>query len=168
MSILKNLKNAMGLGDYEDEYYDDEVEDYTEDEVTDRRSISSVFSSRRETREPVRTGYTSQRQEEGKIVSLHNNRTTINIVKPKTFDEAPALAESLKTGQIILINTSLIEKRSAQRLLDFVSGACYALGGDVREVDNGVYVFSPPSIDVEDKGALNGSERGFINWDTYK
>lgn len=161
MSIFKNIKSAMGLeGDYyEDEYEDEEYGD--EDFEEDKKSSLSFFASRNKEPKESRPYIP---KDEGKVINLHGKQNSINIIKPTTFDEVPAIADSLKNGQIILINTSALEKRAAQRLLDFMSGSCYALGGDVREVDNGVYVFSPPSVEVDGSGAKHGDERGFMNW----
>lgn len=160
MSLVGKFKNAMGLGDEDEDIYDDEdiVDEYEYEDS--KKSVSSIFSSKREERSSYDT------RPSGKVVSIHDNRTTVNILKPADFDESPSIANSLKDGQILLINTTGMEKKVAQRLLDFVSGACYALGGDVSEVESGVFVFSPSSVHVEATGAKNKDARGFINWST--
>lgn len=162
MSFLKNIRSAIGLeGDVYDDEYDDVEYGDDDDYEDDRKSSVPLFSAK--AKEP-RVSKSYPTREEGKVVNLHGKQTSINILKPTSFDEVPGIADSLKGGQIILINTSALEKRAAQRLLDFMSGSCYALGGDVREVDNGVYVFSPPSVEVDGSGAKHGDERGFMNW----
>lgn len=166
MSFIERVKSAMGFGDeYEDDFYDDDVvEEYEyEDE---KKSINTLFNNRRESREPRDIREPKMPRDGGKIVSLHNNKTTLNIVKPTSFDEAPAISDSLRQGQILLVNTASLEKKEAQRLLDFVSGACYSLDGDVREVESGVYVFSPASIHVDGTGAANETLNSFMGWST--
>src|SRR5690242_16881241 len=72
---------------------------------------------------------TSKRQ--NKIVSIHNNISAkVKIVKPSTYEEAADICDELKNRKIVVINTTGLEPRTAQRLLDFMGGASYALGGD--------------------------------------
>ncbi len=45
----------------------------------------------------------------------------------------------IKNRKIVVINTTSLELRTAQRLIDFVGGACYALCGELQEVEKGVF-----------------------------
>ena len=65
---------------------------------------------------------------------------------------------------IVVVNTSSLEPRTAQRLLDFIAGATYALSGDLQEVENGVYVLSPSMVEVKRDQKEESSIKGFLNW----
>lgn len=149
--IMTSFKNMMGFED--EEMYDDyEMEELEEEEIAEPKESYSILSRRRETKEP------------NKVVNLHGNNTKINIIKPSTFDEAPQICESLKANMIVVVNTSSLEPRTAQRLLDFIAGATYALSGDLQEVENGVYVLSPSMVEVTRDQKEESSIKGFLNW----
>ena len=44
------------------------------------------------------------------------------------------ISDNLKSRKIIVVNTTALNLRTGQRLLDFVGGVCYALGGDLQQV----------------------------------
>ncbi|MFH5836372.1 cell division protein SepF [Proteiniclasticum sp. C24MP] len=149
--IMTSFKNMMGFED--EEMYDDyELEELEEEEIAEPKENYSILNRRREAKEP------------NKVVNLHGNNTKINIIKPNTFDEAPQICESLKANMIVVVNTSSLEPRTAQRLLDFIAGATYALSGDLQEVENGVYVLSPSMVEVTRDQKEESSIKGFLNW----
>ncbi len=149
--IMTSFKNMMGFED-EDMYDDYEMEELEEAEALEAKESYSILNRRRETKEPT------------KVVNLHGNNTKVNIIKPNTFDEAPLICESLKANMIVVVNTSSLEPRTAQRLLDFIAGATYALSGDLQEVENGVYVLSPAMVEVTRDQKEESSIKGFLNW----
>ncbi len=64
----------------------------------------------------------------------------------------------------MVINTTGLENRVAQRLLDFMGGSSYSLGGSLEEIEKGVYILSPASVEVSNdlKNELSG--KGLFNW----
>lgn len=153
--IMASLKNMMGFEDENiyDEY--EELEEEAVEEAAEERKSYSMFSARKEPKMP---------REESKVVSLHGKHARISIVKPSTFDEAPDICDALKENRIVVVNTAGLEPRTAQRLLDFMSGSCYALAGDVQEVENGVYVLSPATVEVTRDEEKQESGKGLLNW----
>lgn len=149
--MMTSFKNMMGFED-EDIYDDYEVEEMEEEEVMETKENYSILNRRRETKE------------QNKVVSLHGNNTKVHIIKPNTFDEAPQICESLKANMIVVVNTSALEPRTAQRLLDFIAGATYALSGDLQEVEHGVYVLSPSIVEVTRETKEENTLKGFLNW----
>lgn len=149
--MLSSLKNMMGFED--EELYDDyEMEEYEEEEMELPKESYSVLGRRKE------------QKEAHKVVNLHGGQTKVHIIKPNTFDEAPQISDSLKANKIVVVNTSGLEPRTAQRLLDFIAGSTYALGGDLQEVENGVYVLSPSTVEVSREAKDEGSLKGLLNW----
>lgn len=149
--MLSSLKNMMG---FEDEDLYDDYEEETEEKETqeDTRESYSVINRRKEMRE------------QNKVVSIHGGNQKVNIIKPSTFDEAPQICDNLKENKIVVVNTTGLEPRTAQRLLDFIAGATYALGGDLQEVEHGIYVLSPSMVDVTREIKEDSTVKGFLNW----
>jgi len=149
--IMSSLKNMMGFED--EDLYDDYEEETEETEKQEEPKESySVINRRKEMRE------------QNKVVSIHGGNQKVNIIKPSTFDEAPQICDSVKENKIVVVNTTGLEPKTAQRLLDFIAGATYALGGDLQEVEHGIYVLSPSMVEVTRELKEDTTAKGFLNW----
>lgn len=85
-----------------------------------------------------------------KVVNLPTagNRPKVVIAKPYDFDEAATICDHLKNNRIVVINTKALELKIGQRLLDFIGGASYVLGGQIQEVEKGIYLLMPSNVEV--------------------
>ncbi|NLK94251.1 MAG: cell division protein SepF [Clostridiales bacterium] len=145
-NVLGKVKSILGLGEYDEEY--DDFEDEELDEIEE------------DTIEPV-----IQNKRNNKVVNIHSTSSAkVSIVKPSTYDEATEICDALKNRRIVVINTSGLENKLAQRLLDFVSGACYALGGELQEIEKGVYLLSPSNVEVTSELRNEISSKALFNW----
>lgn len=138
MSVLESFKKTFS---FEDDYetFRDEVDLEPETREEDN-VIKPTFFKRREKENlralPVRETYREE-------------ASALNIVKPEHFDDAMNIVTDIRSGQIVVINTSLMELKTAQRLLDFVSGSTFALDGDIQEVMECVYVVTPAGVPMK-------------------
>lgn len=78
-------------------------------------------------------------------------RKNITINRPKSFDEIQKLIDKLKTKQGVLVDFAETDAALAQRMLDFLSGAVYALDGSIDRVDNKIYVMAPGGVEIVSK-----------------
>lgn len=69
-----------------------------------------------------------------------------HTASPTNFEEAPRIGERLKAGQPVILNLQNAERGIRRRLLDFASGACYALGGRMERVADQVFLITPPEV----------------------
>ncbi len=146
MAWLDNIRNAMHP--YDDDYIENEEraaeEEFSqqEDEVPAEESFEErqprpVFSKR----EPKpQVNYSAPAQEKQKM--------KLKFVRPEQFDEAAEIADSLRARQAVLMNLEMTETETARRLLDFLSGAAYALGGRVMRVSAQAYIIAPTNVDL--------------------
>ncbi|QOX65820.1 cell division protein SepF [Anoxybacterium hadale] len=70
------------------------------------------------------------------------------VIEPKSFDECPKLVDNLKAKKPVIINLEKVETDSARKIFDFLSGATYALNGNVQKVANNIFIFAPENVDV--------------------
>lgn len=70
------------------------------------------------------------------------------VVKPERFEEVQAIADHLKSRRPVIVNLEETEREVAKRVIDFVSGATYALGGSMQKVSAGIILFVPNNVDV--------------------
>lgn len=153
-NVLNKMKGFLGL----DDEYDDDFEN--EEELEDRKA-------KEEEEEDLEPLVTSSRR--AKVVNINNitsksNLTKISIIKPVEFDEATNICDNLKDRQIVVVNTTLLDTKTAQRLLDFISGSSYALNGELQEVEKGVYILTPSNVEVSNELKSELSTKGIFNW----
>jgi cell division inhibitor SepF len=107
----------------------------------------------------------SANKKQSKVVNIHTTSSVkVVIIKPEDFDEATTICDSLKSRKIVVINTTVLDPKIGQRLLDFIGGACYALCGDLQQVEKGVYIISPSNIEVNNELKSELSSKGIFNW----
>ena len=143
----KVLNKFMGFLGLEEEDSDlDEIELVEEEEVVEQPS------------------YTSSRKQ-SKVVNIHTAiAAKVMIIKPRDYEEATYICDNLKNRKIIIVNSSELEPKTAQRLLDFMGGASYALGGELQEIEKGVYMLSPSNVEVTNELKRELSTKGMFNW----
>jgi cell division inhibitor SepF len=77
------------------------------------------------------------------------------LVEPRSFEEVQTIADQLRARRPVILNLEHIEKENkdvAQRILNFLSGATYALGGASQRVSNAIFFFAPQGVDVSTLG----------------
>ena len=74
------------------------------------------------------------------------NSHTMLIHSPATYTESQELVLQLKQNKQIIIKLDSIEKEIAQRILDFMSGAAFALEAQVTK---GIYLFTSTDTKIE-------------------
>jgi cell division inhibitor SepF len=146
-NVLSKVKSLLGFEDYE-EYDDYEDEDY-ERELGEDDEVEPVITNKKNS----------------KVVNIHTSSATkVTITKPVDYEEATEICEALKNRRIVLVNTTVLELKIAQRLLDFISGSCYALGGELQQIEKGVYLLSPSNVEVTNELKNELSSKALFNW----
>ncbi|OCB00309.1 cell division protein SepF [Clostridium beijerinckii] len=146
-NVISKVKSLLGFEDYEE--YDEYEEEQYEEQVKDEEEIEPVITNKKNS----------------KVVNIHTSSTTkVTITKPIDYEEATEICEALKNRRIVLVNTTVLELKIAQRLLDFISGSCYALGGELQQIEKGVYILSPSNVEVTNELKNELSSKALFNW----
>lgn len=93
---------------------------------------------------PTRTSSGSS----SKVVSMNGRGSEVYVIKPQEFNEAQTVTDFLKDGKTIVINMEGIELNAAQRIIDFIGGACYALDGSLQAISSNIFIAAPQDIEV--------------------
>lgn len=72
----------------------------------------------------------------------------VSIMKPSTFDDSKEICDMLKEERAIIINLEGLEAEQAQRMMDFISGAIYALDAKIHQISGYVFCISPAKVDI--------------------
>ena len=70
------------------------------------------------------------------------------VYRPMSYDDTQNIIDNLRQGKPVIVNLEELELDVAQRVLDFMSGAVYALSGSIFKVANGIFVLAPNSVDI--------------------
>ncbi len=83
-----------------------------------------------------------------------------HVVSPRSFTEAQDVADRFKGSQPVIINLQGADRDLARRLIDFASGLCYGLGGQMERVADQVYLLTPSDVEVSEEERRRLQERG--------
>ena len=78
----------------------------------------------------------------------YTEQVKLVVIKPQSFEESPKLVDSLRAKKPVIINLEDLETDTARKIFDFLSGATYALNGNVQKVANNIFLFTPENVDV--------------------
>lgn len=117
--------------------------------------------------QPDKTAYTAnaaaaqgtrkraKNEESRNLVNFDNQRrqnykpsSEVYVIRPQEFDDAQTVSDFLKAGKTIVINMEGVQLDPAQRIIDFIGGACYGLGGDLRAISSNIFIAAPNNIEV--------------------
>lgn len=85
----------------------------------------------------------------GKVVNIHSNPyVKVMVYQPLSYDDTQTIVDNLKSRKPIIVNLEALESELAQRVLDFMSGAVYALEGSIHKVSRGIFVLAPSNVDI--------------------
>lgn len=73
------------------------------------------------------------------------------LLEPRSFSEAQAIADHLKTRNSVVVNLKRVTSAQAKRIIDFLSGCIYAIGGNMQKIGVGIYLCTPKNVNVQGK-----------------
>lgn len=153
MGFSDTFKKLVGIEEIDDEFDNEEIEAEKE-----RISRESTRKAAQDFRTPKGGNEAPNAVPiERRISVAGTSAFKLVVIEPKSFDECPKLVDSLKGRRPVIINLEKIETETAKKIFDFLSGATYALNGNVQKVANNIFIFAPESVDI----AANQDERGF-------
>ena len=152
MSVMDRLLSYMKLNgdeDYDDEYDDDEYDDYEEPEtkvskLTSRRAKSA--SAEEEEERP--------RKSSPKITPIKQARRSsgsgmeVCVIKPTSIEDGREITETLLANRTVVLNLEGLDVDIAQRIIDFTSGSCFAISGNLQKISQYIFIITPASVDI--------------------
>lgn len=168
--MLEKFKEFIGIDDSYDDYEDDMENEVETESYTATESNSNVFDSDLSSKSSSDT-YSSYESSYDNSFSSHNRKVRggdnivnisnsnfsssgsnfrISIHEPLSYDEdASKIVDDILNKKVVVLNLELIDVNMKQKIVDFVSGAVYALGGRIDKVTKGIFVICPKGINVD-------------------
>ena len=97
-------------------------------------------------------------RKEPEIRPASPDKVSLKLLQPKSHAEAPQIADKLKDGCIVLLDISNLKKEHAIRLVDFLAGTAYVLGGEMIKTNKHTIVVSPAGVDISSFAAEAAEE----------
>lgn len=72
----------------------------------------------------------------------------VMVLEPRSFDEVQSIADSLRSGHAVIVNVEETDRDTARRLMDFLAGALYVLGGTVQRIGGNIFMAAPSGVDI--------------------
>ncbi|MEE0692715.1 MAG: cell division protein SepF [Lachnospiraceae bacterium] len=169
MSVLDKFLNAMKMNDdegfdeeYLDDEYDDSYEEY-EEERPKKRLLSKSYDDDYEDAPKQQTAaaleYTApvskpktKQTKSAKISPMRPKRTSggmeVCVIRPKSMEDAREITETLLEECTVVLNMEGLDLDIAQRIIDFASGSCFAIHGNLQKISNYIFIITPESVDI--------------------
>lgn len=148
MGVMDSFLKTMKMDGVEDDYdtYDDDYAD--DDEVVEA-------SSRKKEEEVVEEK--PKNKPLSKVASMKQPRrsTTANVgsmqvcvIKPTSVEDAREITETLLDNRTVVLNLEGLDVDVAQRIIDFTSGSCFAISGNLQKISHYIFIITPASVDI--------------------
>ena len=73
------------------------------------------------------------------------------LLEPRAFSESQQIADYLKHRNAVVVNLKRVTPDQAKRIVDFLSGTLYAIGGDLQKLGGGIFLCTPKNVVVDSK-----------------
>lgn len=138
MRLKDKVLDFIGIGIEESDTNDDSDEILEEEADTPKAKT-----------EPKKSLREQRLQGGGEPVNMANVAAMKMIVyHPVSYEDAQNIIDNLRAHKPVIVNLEDLEINCAQRILDFLSGAIYALQGTTRKISRNIFVFAPANYDV--------------------
>jgi cell division inhibitor SepF len=123
----------------------------------------NVFGDEQQEQQPAKREPRSKRREnalvgggEAQPVPASMAAMKMIVYHPVCYDDAQNIVDNLKNRRPVIVNMEELDGSCAQRVLDFLLGAIYALNGTINKISRGIFLVAPRDVDVEDTGEDSG------------
>lgn len=70
------------------------------------------------------------------------------VIKPNSVEDAREITETLLSGRTVILNLEGLDLEVAQRIIDFTSGATFAISGNLQKISNYIFLVTPTNVDI--------------------
>ncbi len=154
MGVMDKFLNYMKLNDEDEDYYDEDYYDDDDDELDveppKKQAIAREVS-------PV-AERDAAKKNTAKVTSIRQTTTTrrttgtggmeVCVIKPGSVEEAREITETLLSNRTVVLNLEGLDVDIAQRIIDFTSGSCFAIGGNLQKISHYIFIITPASVDI--------------------
>ena len=145
MGVLDKFLDIMKLSDddYEDDdFFGDDYEDDFEEKPKKQRAPKKkepAYDEAEEYVEPVKASAPKKERTSTKsnVTPMRQASSRGNmevcVIRPATYEDSREITETLLSGRTVVLNLEGLDLEIAQRIIDFTSGAAFAIDGNLQK-----------------------------------
>ena len=166
MSFIDKIKDLVNVPD--DEYEEDDYmeEEYEAEEIKKPKHEKATYRSAPEKEKKTSSDYSRfsesyaeparpARQEperndkQNKVVNIHTTtQVQVVLAHPEKFEGVTKIADHLNNKRTVVLNLEATQRDTARRIVDFLYGAAYANGGEIRRVAASTFIIIPHNVNI--------------------
>ena len=153
MGVMDKFLNYMKLNDEDEDYYDDE-DGYYDDDLdipTTPKKMNVVKEADtyedKQAKKAQPAKITQMRQPTTRKVTAGTGME-VCVIKPISIEDAREITETLLANRTVVLNLEGLDVDIAQRIIDFTSGSCFAISGNLQKISHYIFIITPSSVDV--------------------
>ncbi len=147
MGVMDKFLNYMKLNDEDDYDTDDDYLD--DDDYADEPTVKNSFKEQ-DIDKPI------TRKPAAKVTSMPKSNTRrmqgggmeVCVIKPTSVEDAREITETLLANRTVVLNLEGLDVDIAQRIIDFTSGSCFAIDGNLQKISHYIFIITPSSVDI--------------------
>lgn len=159
MGLMDRIKKVAGTGDntgyddsYDDDYYQGFEGGYDDNpmdddvQVANGMNMNSTQQVGSQNMGGMNTGVGNG------SIGLSGASVNMKVVRPKNYDSntASQIANHLLNKCTVILNLENTSKETSRRMIDFLTGVAYSIGGTLKRITDKTYVVTPANVDVDD------------------
>ena len=163
MGFMDKMKDLVGITDEYDDDYDNISQEEIDAYKKELRGATAPAAVAAAPEPPLSTGisplafnevapphkYTENKEPVDKSSRNDSGAFRMVIIEPKNIDECRKLIDNLRANKPVIINLEKVETDLARKMFDFLSGATYALKGNIQRINQNIYLFAPHNVNIK-------------------
>lgn len=150
MSFFSKMMDTMKLRSDDDEDYLDD--DYMDDDFEDESPRRGGLFSKKRGADPEEE---DEAQDKPRFLGRSNPKVVpmrrgmeVTMIKPTSMEDSSEICDYLLAGKAVVLNMEGIHMETAQRIIDFTSGATYSMHGNLQKISNYIFIATPDSVEL--------------------
>jgi len=147
MGVMDKFLNYMKLNEDEDDFYDDDY--YDEEPAEEKIKRQPVTNENIGTEEDNK----AVKKSAPKVTPMRQAKKTGNgmevcVIKPTSIEDAREITETLLANRTVVLNLEGLDVDIAQSIIDFTSGSCFAISGNLQKISHYIFIITPAIVDI--------------------
>ncbi|MBD5396382.1 MAG: cell division protein SepF [Lachnospiraceae bacterium] len=148
MGVMDKFLNYMKLNEDDDFYEDDDY--YDEEPIEEKpkklpavKEVSKDYDEDKAVVKKTTPKVTPMRQ-----TKKTGNGMEVCVIKPTSIEDAREITETLLANRTVVLNLEGLDVDIAQRIIDFTSGSCFAISGNLQKISHYIFIITPAIVDI--------------------
>jgi cell division inhibitor SepF len=156
MDKFLNYLKLSGEEEDDDKYYDDNEDDFDEEELNKKSKRNGIKENQMV---EEKDSFEEPKHTKSKVTNKSNLKSArrniggsdnmeVCVIRPNSVEDAREITSTLLENKPVILNLEGIDVDVAQRIIDFTSGSCYAIDGNLQKISHYIFIITPNSVDI--------------------